>query len=77
MKIKRELLQKYLDERGISAVTFAHELGVDEKEVERLLLGEEVGEATASRFIYYIGADEAVKLIDWVAIGKKNPLAGN
>lgn len=77
MNIKKELLQKYLDERGISATTFAHELGVNEKEVERLLLGEAVGEATARRFIYYLGADEAVKLIDWVAIGKKNPFEGN
>ena len=53
---------------------FARELGVDEKEVETLLRGEAVNEATARRFIYYLGADEATKLIDWAAIGKQNPL---
>ncbi|MDE6868370.1 MAG: hypothetical protein K2J83_04425 [Clostridia bacterium] len=74
MKVKKELLQNYLDKRGISAAMFARELGVDEKEVETLLLGEAVNEATARRFIYYLGADEATKLIDWAAIGKQNPL---
>ena len=74
MKVKKEQLQNYLDKRGISAATFARELGVDEKEVETLLLGEAVNAATARRFIYYLGADEATKLIDWAAIGKHNPL---
>jgi len=49
-------------------------MGVDEKEIETLLRGEAVNEATARRFIYYLGADEAVSLIDWAAIGKQNPL---
>lgn len=74
MKVKKEQLQNYLDKRGISAAMFACELGVNEKEVETLLLGEAVSEATARRFIYYLGADEAVKMIDWAAIGKQNPL---
>lgn len=77
MKVKKEQLQNYLDKRGISAAMFARELGVDEKEVETLLRGEAVSEATARRFIYYLGADEATKLIDWAAIGKQNPLTGN
>lgn len=74
MKVKKEQLQDYLDKRGISAATLARELGVDEKEVETLLRGEAVNEATARCFIYYFGADEAVKMIDWAAIGKQNPL---
>lgn len=74
MKVKKEQLQNYLDKRGISAATLARELGVDEKEVETLLRGEAVNEATARCFIYYFGADEAVKIIDWAAIGKQNPL---
>lgn len=74
MKVKKEQLQNYLEQRGISAATLARELGVDEKEVETLLRGEAVNEATARCFIYYFGADEAVKMIDWAAIGKQNPL---
>ena len=74
MKVKKEQLQNYLDKRSISAATLARELCVDEKEVETLLRGEAVNEATARCFIYYFGADEAVKMIDWAAIGKQNPL---
>lgn len=74
MKVKKEQLQNYLEKRGISAAMFARELGVDENEVEILLDGGAVNEATARRFIYYLGADEAVKMIDWAAIGKQNPL---
>ena len=74
MQVQKEQRQNYLDGRGISAATFSRELGVNEKEVETLLLGEAVNEATARRFIYYLGADEATKLIDWAAIGKQNPL---
>ena len=35
--------------------------------------GGDTGAETARRFIYYFGADEAVKMIDWAAIGKQNP----
>ena len=52
----------------------AREMGVTVAEVEKLLNGETVGEETARRFVYYFGADEAVKMIDWAAIGKENPL---
>ena len=76
MKLKKEQLQNYLDKRGISAALFACELGVDEKEVETLLLGEAVNEATARRFIYYFGADEAAEMIDWAAMGKEKPPTG-
>ena len=48
-------------------------MGVNETEVETLLRGKAVNEATARRFIYYFGADEAVKMIDWAAIGKQIP----
>lgn len=77
MIVKKEQLQNYLDKRGISAAILARDMGVNETEVETLLRGKAVNEATARRFIYYFGADEAVKMIDWAAIGKQNPLTGN
>lgn len=57
-----------------SYAILAREMGVTVAEVEKLLNGETVGEETARRFVYYFGADEAVKMIDWAAIGKENPL---
>jgi len=74
MKVGKERLQNYLDERGITAAELARDMGVNEQEIETLLRGEAVNEATARRFIYYFGADEAVKMIDWAAIGKTSPL---
>ena len=73
MKIKKELLQAFLDKYGITAAIMAREMGVTVAEVEKLLSGTAVNEETARRFIYYFGADEAVKMIDWAAIGKQNP----
>ena len=73
MKIKTELLQNYLDEQELSAAILARNMGVNTAEVEKLLSGIAVGEETSRRFIYYFGADEAVKMIDWAAIGKQNP----
>ena len=73
MKVKTELVQAFLDKYGITAAILAREMGVTVAEVEKLLSGTAVGEETARRFIYYFGADEAVKMIDWAAIGKKNP----
>lgn len=75
MKIKKELLQAFLDKYGITAAILARDMGVAVAEVEKLLDGAAVNEDTARRFIYYFGADEAVKMIDWAAIGKENPLA--
>ncbi len=74
MKVKRELLQAFLDKYKITAAILAREMGVNATEIEALLRGEAVNEATARRFIYYFGADEAVKMIDWAAIGKTSPL---
>lgn len=74
MKIKKELLQAFMDKHGITAAILAREMGVAVAEVEKLLNGETVDENTARRFVYYFGADEAVKMIDWAAIGKANPL---
>ena len=73
MKVKTELLQAFLDKYGITEAILAREMGVAVAEVEKLLGGTAVGEETARRFIYYFGADEAVKMIDWAAIGKQNP----
>lgn len=75
MKIKKELLQAFLDKYGITTKILARDMGVAVSEVEKLLNGTAVNEDTARRFIYYFGADEAVKMIDWSAIGKENPLA--
>ena len=73
MKVKTELLQAFMQKYGIKAAILAREMGVAVAEVEKLLSGTAVGEETARRFIYYFGADEAVKMIDWAAIGKQNP----
>ena len=73
MIVKKERLQNYLDDNGITAAQLARNMGDDEKEIQTLLEGSAVNEATARRFIYYLGADEAVRLIDWAAIGKQNP----
>ena len=75
MKVKKELLQNYLDEHELTAAMLARNMGVNAVEVEKLLNGETVNEETARRFIYYFGADNAAKFIDWTAIGKENPLA--
>ena len=73
MKVKTELLQAFMQKYELSAAIFAREMGVTVGEVEKLLGGTAVCEETARRFIYYFGADEAVKMIDWAAIGKQNP----
>ena len=73
MKVKTELLQAFLDKYGITAAILAREMGVTVGEVEKLLGGTAVNEETARRFIYYFGADNAAKFIDWAAIGKQNP----
>ena len=73
MKIKKELLQAFMQKYELSAAILAREMGVAVAEVEKLLGGTAVGEETARRFIYYFGADEAVKMINWAAIGKQNP----
>ena len=75
MKVKTELLQAFMQKYELSAAILAREMGVAVAEVEKLLGGTAVNEETARRFIYYFGADEAVKMIDWAAIGKENPLA--
>ena len=75
MKVKTELLQAFMQKNELSAAILAREMGVAVGEVEKLLGGTAVGEETARRFIYYFGADEAVKMIDWAAIGKQNPFA--
>lgn len=76
MKIKKELLQAFLDKHEITAAILAREMGVKVSEIEMLLKGEAVDEKTARQFVYYFGADEAVKLIDWAAIGRENPFDG-
>ena len=73
MKVKTELLQAFMQKNELSAAILAREMGVAVAEVEKLLGGTAVNEETARRFIYYFGADEAVKMIDWAAIGKQNP----
>lgn len=75
MKVKTELLQAFMQKYELSAAILAREMGVTVGEVEKLLGGTAVNEETARRFIYYFGADEAVKMIDWAAIGKQNPFA--
>ena len=76
MKIRKELLQAFLDKYGITAAILAREMHVDESDIQTLLNGGAVNEETARKFIYYFGADEAVKMIDWAALGKQVPNIG-
>lgn len=76
MKVRTELLQAFLDKYNITAAILAREMGLTVADIETLLRGEAVNEAIARRFIYYFGADEAVKMIDWAAIGKEKPFTG-
>ena len=73
MKIRKELLQAFMDKYGITAALLAQEMHVDEQEIKTLLEGGAVDEETARKFIYYFGANEAVKMIDWAAMGKPVP----
>ena len=73
MKIRKELLQAFLDKYGITAAILAREMHTDEQEIKTLLEGGAVDEETARKFIYYFGANEAVKMIDWAAMGKPVP----
>lgn len=73
MKVRKELLQAFLDKYKISAALLARDMGVNVAEIETLLRGEAVSEATARRFIYYFGANEALKMVDWAALGKQMP----
>lgn len=76
MIVKKELLQAFLDKYGITAEILAREMHVDIQEIQTLLNGGAVNEATARKFIYYFGADEAMKMIDWAALGKAIPNIG-
>ena len=76
MIVKKELLQAFLDKYGITAAILAREMRTSESEVKTLLDGGAVNEETARKFIYYFGADEAVKMIDWAALGKEIPNIG-
>lgn len=76
MIVKKELLQAILDKYGITAEILAREMHVDIQEIKTLLDGGAVNEETARKFIYYFGADEAVKMIDWAALGKPIPNIG-
>ncbi len=76
MKVKKELLQAFLDKYNITAAILARDMGLQVADIETLLRGEAVNEATARRFIYYFGADEAAEIIDWAAMGKQVPNIG-
>ena len=76
MIIRKELLQAFLDKYGITAAMLAREIGINEREIQTLLDGGAVNEQTARKFIYYFGADEAIKMINWAALGKEIPNIG-
>ena len=75
MKVKPNLLRRVMEKYNLDGAALAREMEVELPEVEKLLSGERVGYDTAKNFIAYLGADEAQALIDWGALGKKNPLA--
>ena len=75
MKIKTELLREYLQKEKLTVEQLAEKMKIATVELEKLLNGEAVDVEPARLFINYFGANKAQHLIDWEAIGKKNPLA--
>jgi plasmid maintenance system antidote protein VapI len=75
MKVKTKLLQAFMEKHKMTAAGLAQEIEISVSEVEKLLNGEAVDERTARKFIYYFGAGEAQRLVDWKAINKVNPFA--
>ena len=73
MKVKRKQLSRLLKKHGLTADAFARDMEIETSEVKRMLAGESVNEATARKFIVYVGPIEAERLIDWAAMGKRNP----
>lgn len=59
----------------MTVLEFACEMGVTVSVIEKMLNGEAVEIKTAQLFINCLGAKKASQLIDWDALGKKNPLA--
>jgi transcriptional regulator with XRE-family HTH domain len=76
MKVRTEKLREFLKDNSMTTADLAREMGVSVSEIEKMLDGQTVGINTARKFIRYFTAGEAQRLIDWDAIGKKNPLAG-
>ena len=76
MIVRKEKLQVYLEKRKLSRSEFAGLLGVAPSEVDKMLCGEAVGYDTAKKFIHYMKAERAPHFVNWEAIGKENPLAG-
>lgn len=71
MKIKKELLQAFLDKK-ITAAILARETGANMADNETLLQGKAVSEEKARNFVYYFDVDEATAMINC----KASPLAG-
>lgn len=74
MIVKKEKLRAYLDKQQMTKSEFARELDVDIEEVDKMLNGERLGYETSKKFIYYMKATRAQKLINWKETGVKNPL---
>lgn len=74
MKIKVELLHAFMRKYKLTSEELAEDMGVAVEAIDALLRGEAVDEAAARMFIYYFGATEAARMIDWAGIGKINPL---
>jgi len=75
MRIKGKLLQRLLEKHDMTAAAFARDMGVRMSEIEKMLNGEVVDVYAMRKLIFYIGPREAERIIDWEAIGIKNPLA--
>jgi len=73
MRIKRDSLLQFIKMSGKDIDCLAREIGIGSLDIEMLLLGQCVGINTSRKFIRYFGARESRNLIDWEAMGKKNP----
>lgn len=73
MYIYSEKLKEFLAHKGWSAQRLAEELGVELREVEKMLNGEYIGVDTARAFIYYFKIPLVLAYIDFDKTGVRNP----
>lgn len=77
MKINRNKLVKYLEESGGSMRDLAKQLNWSlEKLISVLFENGALNEEDAREFVYFVGAKEAMKIINWRQMDVRKPSYG-
>lgn len=75
MKIKRDVLRRYLAKLGMTEKEFFEALELDALTILDLHFGgNTLDEESSRKFLQAIGADHAVELIDWEAMNAREPI---